>query len=117
MDSFLATCLSTYAGTLFLIPFAALTLKNEGWPDIHLNGWVAIVYLGAFASAVSYFLYNKALETLTASQVGNFVNLDPVIGVIIALIFLHERISALQIVGALMVLAGIWLTSTKNKEA
>jgi len=99
-----------------LIPFALV----EGWgkplPEISSNGWMAVLYLGILSSAISYILYNQSLQTLTAAQAGNFLNLDPVIGSIIALIFLNESFSTLQYAGGVLVLLGVWLSSGSGTE-
>lgn len=115
-DAIVITALSTFTGTVFLIPAVVIELWGRPVPAISWQGWASIVYLGVFASAISYILYNRALKTLTAAQVGNFLNLDPVIGVIIAILFLKEKISGWQVVGGVLVLVGIWLSSAKKNE-
>lgn len=106
----------TLTGTLMLIPFSLV----EGWgkpvPAISSNGWMAVLYLGIMSSAISYILYNQSLQTLTAAQAGNFLNLDPVIGSAIALIFLKESFSTLQFAGGGLVLLGVWLSSASGTE-
>jgi drug/metabolite transporter (DMT)-like permease len=116
IDPLIVTSWVSFIGTLFLLPVACWENRHTGLPPISAGGWVAIIYLGAVASALCYFLYSKALETLPASQVGNFINLDPVIGLIIALLFLPEHINVLQIAGGILVLLGIWM-STKHAAA
>jgi len=113
IDSLIITSWVSFTGTLFLLPIACWENRHTGFPPVSPGGWVAILYLGAIASALCYFLYNKSLETLPASQVGNFINLDPVIGLIIALLFLSEHINGLQIAGGGLVVVGIYL-STKR---
>ncbi|MBS1563802.1 MAG: EamA family transporter [Bacteroidetes bacterium] len=116
IDPLISTSWVSFIGTFFLLPVALWENRHRGIPSISTGGWLAILYLGAIASAVCYFLYNKALETLSASQVGNFINLDPVIGLVIALLVLPEHINRLQIAGGVLVLAGIWLSSATGKE-
>jgi drug/metabolite transporter (DMT)-like permease len=117
LNPFLITSLSTLAGSLFLLPAALFENRLHGWPPIHLNSWLVILYLGAISSGVCYLLYNQSLKLLTAAQVGNFANLDPVVGLIIALVFLHDRVNLLQIAGAVLVLAGIILSTRKSSPA
>jgi len=117
-DTVLVTAFSTFAGTVLLLPALALEPGDPAVPGISWKGWAAITYLGLFASALSYILYNKALQLLPAAQVGAFLNLDPVIGAAIAIIFLRERITGWQVAGGLLVLAGIWLSvGTAGKKA
>jgi len=115
LNPFLITSLSTLAGSLFLLPAAMVENRVHGWPAIHSNSWLVILYLGAISSGVCYLLYNQSLKMLTAAQVGNFANLDPVVGLIIALVFLHDRVNLLQIAGAVLVLGGIILSTRKKR--
>jgi drug/metabolite transporter (DMT)-like permease len=113
----LITSLSTCIGSLCLLPGAIFENRHSGWPVIHLNSWLVILYLGAISSGVCYLLYNKSLQLLTAAQVGNFANLDPVVGLLIALVFMNEHINILQIAGAVLVLGGIVLSTRKSRLA
>lgn len=112
-DTLLATAVSTFIGTAFLLPIAAVDIYRHGMPVVSSQAWAGIAYLGAFASALAYFLYNRALESLPAAQVGNFLNLNPVIGAVIAMIFLKDTFTGWQIAGGMLVLAGIWLSSKR----
>jgi drug/metabolite transporter (DMT)-like permease len=116
-DAVQLTTFSTVIGTIGLLPAMAVELwRNPTIPTISLNGWLAVLYLGIFSSAVCYMLYNRVLKTLSGVQVGNFMNFDPVVGAIIAIIFLHEKITAWQIAGGALVLLGVLLTSSKSKK-
>ncbi|MEO6290133.1 MAG: DMT family transporter [Ginsengibacter sp.] len=110
-DSLKVITYTTVIGTAFLFPAVLIELRGQPWPNPSVTGWAAIIYLGAFASALCYFLYNKAFEQLSAAQVGNFLNLDPIIGAAFAVIFLHEKILIWQIVGGILVLIGVWLSA------
>jgi drug/metabolite transporter (DMT)-like permease len=46
-----------------------------------------------------------------ASQTANFINLTPIIGITIAVVFLGEAVVPLQIFGGLLVLLGVWLAA------
>jgi drug/metabolite transporter (DMT)-like permease len=114
-DALKVTIGVAFTGVLFLLPFAVAESWKTGVPTISWRGWVAVVYLGSIGSALCYFLYNKAMEVMSAAQVGNFLNLDPVIGLIIALIFLGEHINMLQAMGGLLVIGGVFLSSWKGR--
>lgn len=113
-DPLLVTSLSTFAGSILLLPAAIYENWGTGWPQVSSTDWLIILFLGAMASGICYFLYNRSLQLLSAAQVGNFINLDPLVGFIIALIFLHESVNMLQILGALLVVAGIILSSGRH---
>jgi drug/metabolite transporter (DMT)-like permease len=115
-DPIVIPALSTMVGTVFLLPLVGIELWGHPIPTITGKGWVAIIFLGAFSSALGFLLYTRALKYLSAAQVGNFMNLDPVIGATIAVIFLKDSMTVWQIIGAVLVLAGIWLSMETEKK-
>ncbi|WP_367867277.1 DMT family transporter [Pedobacter sp. WC2423] len=104
-------------GTVLLLPLSIYEFSQLTQPvQIGLKGWFALIYLGAISSALCYLMYNKALEQLPAAMVGNFLNLDILIGVLIAVLFLHEQVSLIQVVGGIFILSGLILSSRKNNK-
>jgi drug/metabolite transporter (DMT)-like permease len=108
-DPVAVTAAISVIGTLILIPVAAIETTRAGPAAISGATWLRVAYLGAFPSAASYLLYNRALRDLDASQVGAFTNLSPVIGAVSGVLFLGEAITPLAIVGGIIVLAGVWM--------
>ncbi|WP_341840735.1 DMT family transporter [Chitinophaga caseinilytica] len=113
-DTLQVTAVSMMIGTALSIPIGWIEVQQTGFPEISWKAWLGLGYCGILSSAVAYFLYNKALENLPAAQVGNFLNLNPVIGAIVAFIFLRETFTSLQWAGGVLVIAGIWLSSRKS---
>jgi drug/metabolite transporter (DMT)-like permease len=116
-DPIAVTAVISLIGTAMLIPAALVENGDVSIASIPAEGWLPIIYLGALASAVSYLLYMRALRDIDASLVGTYVNLSPVIGVISGVIVLGEAITATAIVGGVMVLAGVWISSLRPAGA
>jgi drug/metabolite transporter (DMT)-like permease len=72
--------------------------------------WWGLLYLGVFPSVVALAFYNRAVATLGASQASAFLNFLPVATMLGAFAFLDEQISAAQIVGAALVMVGVFVT-------
>nr|WP_262898813.1 DMT family transporter [Dawidia soli] len=118
LDSITTTFLGGCAGTLLLLPAAAYEYAYLDAPiRMEIYDWMAVVYFGAISSALCYLLYNQALKTLPAAMVGNFLNLDILVGVIIAVLFLHETITTWQVVGGVLILSGLFLSSKGTHTA
>lgn len=98
-------------GALVLLPAIPVEYTVRGFAATSTYGWLGVLYLGVLGSAACYALYNFALRSLDASTVGVYTNIDPVVGVACAFVFLGETLSPAQIAGALVVFAGIWLAS------
>jgi drug/metabolite transporter (DMT)-like permease len=68
-----------------------------------------------FASLVAFLLWSYGVNEIGAARAGQFVNLMPVFGAVLAVVLLGERITASQVVGAAFVFAGILLVQRKSE--
>jgi drug/metabolite transporter (DMT)-like permease len=100
-------------GTVMQMPLAAWELTHAPWPNPSLQGWLGALFLGVIASAVAFVVYSWVLRELDASLVGAYLNLDPLVGVLTAVLFLGETLSAWQAVGGVIALAGMWFASAE----
>jgi drug/metabolite transporter (DMT)-like permease len=64
---------------------------------------------GVMYYAAAFWLYLRALRRVPASIAGVFLNLIPVFGVGIAFIFLDERLTEVQWLGAIMILGSVFV--------
>lgn len=74
------------------------------------EGWWGLAIIIVFPSALAYLLWNVAVTQLGPSRTGVFLNLLPVFTAIIA-VTLGDAITVWQVVGGLIVLAGVYLTT------
>ena len=102
------TTAATISAALFALPLAGAEIALSGAPRFDVTSVAAIVYLGIFASAAAYGLWNHALRHVDASVAGPFINLVPVLGVGFALL-LGETLTPVQLLGGLVVAGGIYV--------
>jgi drug/metabolite transporter (DMT)-like permease len=76
-----------------------------------------LVYLGVFPSVVALILYNRAVAILGASQASVYLNFLPVGTMLGAYFLLGETITAMQILGAVVVIAGVLFTTRAKRAA
>jgi drug/metabolite transporter (DMT)-like permease len=100
------TTASFAAGLLFLLPLAAGEAILLGAPELRLQGWLIVAYLGVGASALPILLWNYALGHVEAGAAALYINLVPVVGVGTALLF-GERVGAAQLVGGTLAILGV----------
>jgi O-acetylserine/cysteine efflux transporter len=96
------------------LPFLALSYTLEGpqrivaaLSGIGATSIFAVVYLAFIATLLGYGLWSRLLSRYPASQVAPFSLLVPIVGLASASVFLDERLSAPQIAGAALVMAGL----------
>ena len=100
-------------GALFLAPLAGYEFATQGLPALTPVGWIGIVYLGAGASAAAYFLYNYALRQMDASEAAVYLNIIPALGVALAALTLGETIRLSDVVGGVLIIAGVTIASRR----
>jgi drug/metabolite transporter (DMT)-like permease len=102
------------AGSLFLAVIAGI---DGGFAAIAGYGaaqWLALLYLAAIASSLSFFLWVSALERTTPTRVASTLTLNPVTASVLAAFILAEPIGLNLVLGIAAVLAGIWIASTEG---
>jgi drug/metabolite transporter (DMT)-like permease len=72
-----------------------------------LQSITALAYLGIFPSVFAYVLYNIAVKRVGASKAGLSIHLIPVFGVVLAVLFLNEKVHGYHAVGMVAILAGV----------
>jgi drug/metabolite transporter (DMT)-like permease len=111
-SAFALTALQAFVGSLFFLPLA---LFNAGLPaEISTQGWGAVVYLGIVVTVGAYGLYNFGVGRLPASQASGFTNLIPVFTLLMAVLFLGERLNAWQLLAVGLVFIGVGLSQWRR---
>ncbi|HUX51119.1 MAG TPA: DMT family transporter [Spirochaetia bacterium] len=106
------TAMQVFYGALIFAPFFFSTAGNTHWNKVPLVALLAVLFLGLFATVVSYLSFNFALTRLPASRAAVFLNGVPVVTSVAGWLFLGERLSPLQIAGAILVLVAVTFNST-----
>ena len=96
-------------GTIFFIPF--MIFEDNNWLMLDLTIVLNIIFLGVFASAIGFYLYLIGLKHLGISNSAIFLNVIPIVSVIVSIIFLGERITHFQFIGGLFVISSVYLVN------
>lgn len=76
------------------------------------TGW-RLAYLGVFAAAIAYTLYNVSIKHLGATRTAVIVNFAPLFGIFFSIVFADEKFSFMYPIAFLIIFVGIYLV---NKE-
>ena len=79
-------------------------------------GLAAMAYLVVFSSCFAYTAYWWLARHATPAQTGTYSYVNPAIASVVGFVFLDERMSALQFVGAAVILIGVLLINWPAKE-
>lgn len=108
-----ATAVQVVMATVLLGPVALAA--GAGFPATAAEGW-SIAYIAAFPSLGAYLCWNLALKTTAPATAGNYLNLIVVFTAAITVI-MGIPVSLPQIVGGMLVIAGVLLAGRPRKPA
>ena len=111
-----ATTYAAFAGTAMLV-VVALVRGELAFPQASTGVWMSLVYMGVFGTAMAFVWYLEGVGTLGPARAAIFVNLVPVAAITLGVVLLGERLTTPIIVGACLVVAGIWLINRQPASA
>lgn len=114
MDSFRAVAFAFVFALPFMVPILAIGLMKQDWGLVTWKGIAALGYMLVFANIIAYILHLFALTRLTAGQVAAFVDLQPAIGISIAVLFNMDVLTPHLLIGAAVALAGVVLVQLRR---
>jgi drug/metabolite transporter (DMT)-like permease len=107
-----------YAVVGFTLPIA-LYVEPEGFRNLAHYGlrvWAGLLALAVFGYFLSTVVIFYVLTRLDATQAGLSNYLIPFFGLLIAGIFLHERLTTFMIIGGILVLASTLLITVYEER-
>ncbi len=103
-------------GCLLLLPFYLWELGTVGGFDLTVERFGIFIYMGALASVLAFYFWNKGIELLGPNVTILFLYLLPIFAGVQALVFLGEPIRGYHIAGELMIFAGFYVVLFTNTE-
>jgi drug/metabolite transporter (DMT)-like permease len=79
------------------------------WKDVSLDAWMAVLYLVVLGSIAGFSAYVWLLKERSAMQVSTYAYVNPVVAVLLGVFFANEKISSLQIIGLIIILASVFM--------
>jgi drug/metabolite transporter (DMT)-like permease len=94
----------------FFQPFGA-PLQTVLIPEVAAN----LLFLGLIASSLCYVMWSTAIRNLGPITTNNYIYLLPLITMITAAIVLDEKITIYILLGALLIISGVWFAENGSK--
>jgi drug/metabolite transporter (DMT)-like permease len=99
-------------GALVLVPLSWLV--DGGWPTPAAApiGWGVVLY-GAVPITIAHLWYYQVIRRLGPARTAAFMNLMPFVVIAMSWALVGEQVHAYHVAGAVLVIAGVALTSTR----
>jgi drug/metabolite transporter (DMT)-like permease len=105
-------------GSAFLmsLPFTVWEIATDRiiWPDG--IGWAIGVFTAIFPSVLAQAFYIRGVELIGSNRGGLFINLVPIFGTLLAILFLGEDFHLYHALAIVLVLGGIWLAEHSGRK-
>jgi drug/metabolite transporter (DMT)-like permease len=113
-NAFVVTCYAIWIGTLCLcVLLPGLPQEVQRAPR---SATIAVIYLGIFPAALSYFGWSYVLARMPVSRASSFLYLIPILSTIIGYAWLGEIPQRLSLLGGTMTLGGVLMVSLFEKS-
>lgn len=81
--------------------------------SLDINIVLNLLFLSVFASVLCFLMWNKAINIIGSIKTTNYIYLVPLITMISSNIILGENISALMLLGGLLIFVGVYVNQSK----
>ncbi len=103
-------------GTVLLAATGSWQLSHQDW-NLSALAWGGLLYGALAATAVGNLLWFKVIGRVGPGRAALYLNLQPLLGAVFAVIILSESLKPLQIGGAGVIFAGIAISRAKPTPA
>jgi len=119
-DALTMTTWNYLLGAVLVLPIAIHQAIAFGpltsWQAIPWQAWACFAFTAIFSSTLAYLFYFWLLRYLQASQLSAFTYFLPVAATILGILFLGERGSLAELLGAALALLGLFLTESARSS-
>tara|TARA_Y100000590_G_scaffold9476_1_gene11701 strand:- start:797 stop:1696 length:900 start_codon:yes stop_codon:yes gene_type:complete len=104
------------AGLIFLFPAYLIELSLGYRAHINLPFVLTLTYVVLFPGLASFIFWIKGISIIGSNRSGIFLHLMPIFSTILAIIIFKEEFMVYHLIGAILIITGIILSSRKNKN-
>jgi drug/metabolite transporter (DMT)-like permease len=102
-------------GTLMLMVWVPVRYGMPPVAGVSVKAWLALVGSGVLCTATTTLLWNWGMTQVPASQAGVLLNMEPLIGSLLGVLVLGERLGPSAWVGGGLILASAVTLTTRSK--
>jgi len=101
-------------GLIFLFPIYIIEMKMGYHVILNVPFVLTLVYVVLFPGLASFIFWIKGISIIGANRSGIFLHLMPIMSTILAIIIFEEKFMFYHLVGAILILIGIFLSNKEN---
>ena len=102
------------AGLVFLLPVYLIEMSLGRRVALELPFFLTLSYVVLFPGLASFICWIKGIAIIGANRSGIFLHLMPIFSTILAIIIFKEKFMIYHLIGAILIITGILLSSKKK---
>lgn len=107
---------SMAVGTVLYAAAAGPTLAALEWCRVSVGAWLGLAISGSGALYIAYLIWYTSVQRLGNIRTSMYSNLVPLVAILVAVIWLGERIDASKAAGAAAILTGLGLSRVSRSS-
>lgn len=115
-DSIKITLYGLIIAAICNLPISIIEIASSDEIHMDLQAILAILYMGMICTGAAYVLWNKSLSMLEAGTCSAFYPVQPLVSILLGIIFLKETITIQIVIGAILIILGVLLSLLKNQN-
>ena len=104
-------------GLIFIFPQFFYEFSQGQHVKFDLNLVYILIFLALFPSIGSYYCWAGAVSIIGANRAGIFLSLIPLFSTIMAITFFNEEFKFFHLIGAILIILGLFLSNKEIKNA
>ena len=104
-------------GLIFIFPQFIYEFAQGQKIEFDINLLYILIFLALFPSIGSYYCWAGAVSIIGANRAGIFLSLIPLFSTIMAIFFYNEQFQFFHLIGAILIILGLFLSNKEIKNA
>tara|TARA_B100000575_G_scaffold223994_1_gene184483 strand:- start:159 stop:1052 length:894 start_codon:yes stop_codon:yes gene_type:complete len=104
-------------GLVFIFPQFIFEFSQGQRIDFDINLIYILIFLALFPSIGSYYCWAGAVSIIGANRAGIFLSLIPLFSTMMAIFFYNEKFESFHLIGAILIILGLFLSNKENENA
>ena len=104
-------------GLIFIFPQFVYEFSQGQKIDFDMELFYILIFLALFPSIGSYYCWAGAVSIIGANRAGIFLSLIPLFSTIMAIFFYKEQFQFFHLIGAILIILGLFLSNKEIKNA
>lgn len=102
-------------GFFFTLPLCFQEFSHIQWQAFDSTDWLLLIMIVIPGTFFAYIFNVYGIKILSASTAGAYIYSQPIFAVIIAMIFLDQKLSAGIVVAGILIFSGVYLSNRKPR--